>query len=375
MFYKLKKFFLKVLFVIVSDIYKIWIYLKEFFQKNNSIDVAYITNFQNDVERGFMGFIPLLRNNFFSYSLKLKTKNGKVGRVITINSLAKDLVKDFKTRELNNKSHIARVQIREAIDDVVKKGAKIILFGASTKRLFTENELIELNQRYTQVVFTIGDNGTAIKLWKDVELVIRENNLTKNDKIAIIGPNGFLGSSVRKKLEENNFNNLFLISQSDKIPFDNLKNIKLIIACSHHPKVRLNKEILEKIKCDGKIFVVDVSRPYNLSEKEYKNCVKNKIKVVRIDAGNSYNKDLDYDGRIIASIALKQIGLSRKRLFGCFSEATALADFSYTELVKYDFLKVNDETIKFVEKAFDKTGFEVSYPRNFGKPLLLENKK
>lgn len=375
MFHKIKKFLLKILYIVTSDMYRGWIYLKEILYKNEPIDVAYITNFQNETEKGFMGSIPLLRNNFFSYSLKLRTKNGKVGRIITINSLSKELIRDFKTRELNNKSHIARVQIREAIDDVTKKGAKVILFGASTKRLFTKDELIELNQKYAQVIFTIGDNGTVIKLWEDVNFVIKENNLSKNDKIVIIGPNGFLGSSIRKKLEENGFNNLFFVSQSDEIPFDGLENIKLIVACSHHPRVKLKKEILNKIKCKDEIFVIDVSLPYNFSEKEYTNCIKDNMNVVRIDAGNSYNKNLDYDGRFIATIALKQIGLSRKRLFGCFSEATALADFSYEELIKYDFLNVDSKTIKFVEKAFNKTGFEVSYPRNFGKKLILENKK
>lgn len=369
---KIEKFFTKILNIIASDIYRGWVFIKEFFNKNDQIDVAYITNFQNNIERGFMGSYPLLRNKLFVRSLKLKMKNGKIGRIITINSLASDLVKDFKTRKFNNKSHIARAQVRSAIDDVARKGASVILFGASTKRLFSDGELAELNEQYAEITFTIGDNGTIIKLWKDVKFAIKNNKISKNDKILVIGPNGFLGSSVRKKLINKGYSNLELVSQTDEIPFDNIKDVKLIVACSHHPKVKLKKEILKKIMHKNGIFVVDVCRPYNFSRKEFYKCLNENISVQRIDAGNSYNKGLKYDGSIIANIALKQIGLSQKRLFGCFSEASALTEFSRKDLNKCDFLSVNDKAIDFVDKAFIKTGFERSRSCNFGKPVKLK---
>ena len=194
---KIKYFFIKIVNIIASDLYRFWISIKEFFSRSNKIDVAFITNFQNNTERGFMGSYPLLRNKPFVHSLKLRMKNDRIGRIITINSLSKDLVKDIKTRQFNNFGHIARFQVREAIDDVAKRGVRVILFGASTKRLFDDEELAELDKKYTEVTFTIGDNGTVIKLWDDVKNAIKDEKISKNDKILVIGPNGFLGSAIK----------------------------------------------------------------------------------------------------------------------------------------------------------------------------------
>lgn len=371
---KIKNFFVKILNIITSDVYRSWIFLEEFLSKNDKIDVAYITNFQNDVERGFMGSFPLLRNKLFTYSLKLRMKGGYVGRIITINSLASDLVKDFNTRKFNNKGHIARAQVREAIEMLYKKGVKVVLFGASTKRLFSDEELAEINSQYTEITFTIGDNGTTLELLRDVEFAIKSENISKNDKIIIIGPNGFLGNSVKNKLISQGYSSLSLVSQSDKNPFSNINDAKLVVACSHHPRVRLTSNIIKNITHNKGIFVVDVCRPYNFTRKEFYKCLNDGILVKRMDAGNSYNKNLKYEGSIIANIALRQVGLSQNRLFGCFSEASALANFSYKDLVNYDFLSVNNKTIDFVNKAFNKAGFEICYPRNFGE-LVDINKK
>jgi hypothetical protein len=365
---KLRKIIIQISNILASDIYRAWVFVKEIFSdRKNAIDVVFITNFQNNIERGFMGSLPLLRNKPFVYSLKFKMKNDKIGRIITINSLSENLIKNIKTRKFNNFGHLARFQVREAIDDAVQRGARVVLFGASTKRLFDTNELAELDKKYKQVVFTIGDNGTVIQLWNDVKKVMKVEHISKKDKILIIGPNGFLGNAIKIKLQNRGYSNLDLVSQTDKVPFEKSEKIKLIIACSHHKKVRLTKKIIQQIAEKNGIFVVDVSRPYNFSKKEFNKCLRKNIKVKRIDAGNSYNKNLCYDGGVIANIALNQIGLSQKRLFGCFSEASSLVDYPYDELVKYDFLSVNNQAINFINKSFKKTDFETSHFYNFGK--------
>lgn len=358
------KLFMRVVFMIASDIYRMAIKIKDLFI-GERIDVAYITNFQNDVERGFMGFSSLFREKLFTYALRLRLGDKVVGQYIAINSIAKDLVKDPTTRNLGFKGLKARTQVLAAIEELSKKGARVVLFAASTKRLFDRSELEEISKEYPNMTFTIGDNGTAIELLRDVFDVINRKGISKSDKIMVIGPNGFLGKVVRESLEKVGYHNLITVSQRNKDPFD-FGGVRMVIACSHHRNVRINRKIIEKISHEEGLYVVDVCRPYNFSKREFRSCLENGVNVERRDSGNTFNKFLKYDVPLIATVALKQLGLSENRLFGCFSEATALAAVDRDKLQAFDFLSINGSAIKFVKIALDRAHFTPSPVCNFG---------
>lgn len=356
----------KIVFMILSDMYRAFVYIKEImFDNSHSFDVAYITNFQNDIERGFLGLSSLWKYKPFELALKLRMNN-ITGRFIAINNIADNMVKDLTTGQISDAMKTAKKQVRQAITYSVNRGAKVILFGASTKRLFSREEISILLQQYPNIIFTIGDNGTAWSLWQDILSALKEFKICKHDKIAVIGPNGFLGSVAKKKLMYAKYKNIIQISQKDETPFDNLDDVKLVIACSHHKKVRLTASIIHKIAHANGIHIIDVCKPHNFSYCEYLKCKDFDMNVTRQDSGNTLNDTISYDGILIAGIALKQLELSPKRMFGCFSEATALAAFSHHELLQYDFFNVSDAKINFINDAFKRSGFYVSSKFNFG---------
>jgi hypothetical protein len=359
----MKKIVMKGIFIILSDIYRIFVHIKEIIcdKGDHDFDIAYITNFQNDVECGFLGITSLWKHKAFAPALKLRM-HGIRGRYIAINSVAHDMIKNPATGAFSEQMHIARKQVVEAIIYAWKHHAKIILFAASTKRLFSENEIRIFAQRYN-MTFTIGDNGTIIALLGDVQCAIECYSITPNDNIVVIGPNGFLGSEVVRYLEKRGFDNVVCISQKDKHPFENVSDVRLVIACSHHPSVRLTADILQKISSTNGVHVVDVCKPSNFSLREFK---KSRVDVTRQDAGNMENSNLTYDGSWIACIALKQLHLSDKRLFGCFSEATALATMPSVMLKHFDFLSVNKTSMDIVQLCFERTNFRISQICNFG---------
>ncbi len=364
-------FFLKKIYVLVSEFYRGWISVKEFFSGKRA-EVYFLTNLQRESEKAFLGKDFIAHNKYFSYSLKVRL--GKIsGQILAINSIAKDLVKGHNPRA----REIAKRQVSTAIHDAVGRGAKVILFGASTKRLLSVNELDEMQKCYPQVTLTIGDCGTVLMLLKDVRRAIREQRISRSDKILLTGPNGFLGAIVKKFLLSEGFSNVVCVSsQTGTNPFDEIGGeFKLFIACSHHYRSRPITADLRKIAHSEGLYVVDVCRPHAILKKVYFSTQKSGIKIVRQDAGNTYNSDLRWEFPLIAKVALGQLDLSLSRLFGCFSEALALGNFSREELSQFDFLSVNKNAGAFVENAFEKTGFEVSPICNYGEGILLRSKK
>ncbi|XLQ19804.1 MAG: hypothetical protein ACKUBY_04390 [Candidatus Moraniibacteriota bacterium] len=363
------KIFLKFSFMILSDIYRGFVYIKEVLQSNtnHSFDVAYITNFNNSVEQGFMGISSLWCDKAFVPALKLQLGDVR-GRYIAINNVAKDMNRNPVTGEITDGMKVARKQARQAIKYSVRKGVRVVLFGASTKRLFSKQELAEFTTCHPGVIFTIGDNGTVIALWQDVRSALDKNDISKDDGIVVIGPNGFLGSVIRKKLLENGYTNIIPISQRGHNPFAEARDVKLVVACSHHHRVRLSQSIIKDIMYHGGVHVIDVCKPFNFSRAEYENCKREGILVTRQDAGNMMNVNLAYSGSVIASVALKQLNLSQERLFGCFSEATALA-YSNSSSQGNMFLTVNDPAINIVGDAFKQSQFVTAPQCNFGNVL------
>jgi len=358
-----KMLLIKVIFMVFSDFYRFmaavldWRSHLRALRGGPRFDVACITNFENEVQRYFMGLRGMRKK--WVYGLRFSLGDTLV-RYIMINSTFRNL-----TRPAGKEK--GKEQVRAAIADAVRKGARVILFAAYIKRLFRENELKELRAAYSGVTFTIGDNGTAWALLVDVFRAIESNNLNHSSRIMILGPNGFLGSALVTVLRNSGFTNLVLVSSRSgrTNPFDGIRDVELVAACSHHGNLRLTADILRNISHPKGIYVVDVCRPVNFHYREFAKC--DRERVGRQDAGVVFNRRLKYVFLPGALFVLKKLRLSPHRLYGCFSEATALGAVENAILQQYDFMNTNRKALKFVETIFAEQGFEISPVSNYGK--------
>ena len=346
------------LFMMLSDLYRMvavvldWRCQLRVLSGGGKYDVAFITNFENDLQKGFMG---ISRMKSVAYGLRFSL-GGSLCRYLLINSSAHDLARP-RSQQLGK--HHVRLAIKIAIRD----GARVILFAAGTKRLFSESEFAEIRKDYPHIIFTIGDNGTALALLSEVVHAIKLRGLKIDSKITILGPNGFLGEATAKFLQTLGYNNLQLLSSSKENPFAGVHEVELIVACSHYARLKLTSDILDSISCEKGAYVVDVCRPSNLSRKEFLKCTN----VARQDSGMVHNAGLRYVFPLGAQFVLHQLGISTRRLYGCFGEAVALSALPQEDLSGFDFLSVNSKTMRLLERAFTLTGFVVSPVHNYGK--------
>ncbi len=151
------------------------------------------------------------------------------------------------------------------------------------------------------------------------------------------------------------------------MPFAGVRRVNLIITCSHFKNVRPTAGIIKKITDEGKkISVVDVCRPSAVSKKEFYKAQREGVKIDRRDAGNTLNHNIRYVFKLGANFVLKDLMLSHNRLYGCFSEATALSFLNKKKMLGINLLSVNDEAMETVREAFGLAGFEQSPVRNYG---------
>ena len=315
-------------------------------------DVAFITNLENDLQKKFFG---VFHWRPVAYGLRFSL-GSSLCRYLLINSSAHELARP-------KSQQIAKYCVKVAIRAAVRDGARIILFAAGTKRLFSENELAEIRRNYPSVIFTIGDNGTALALRADVLHAIRLRELKADSRIAILGPNGFLGEVTAKFLRALGYSNLLLLSSNMENPFDDIQGVELIVACSHHTRLKLTVTILDRISCERGAYVIDVCRPGNLSRKEFLKCRN----VARQDSGMVHNAYIRFVFPLGALFVLRRLGISTRIMYGCFGEAVALSVLPHENLKDFYFLSVNTDAMQFMERAFTLAGFAVSPVHNFGR--------
>lgn len=350
------------------------------------IDVVFISNLRDSIDRQlFLGVFNDPKDGFFN-SARIKLK-GLNARILMINSDALELFRP-QTKK------IAQKQFINAVAFASKRGAKVILFAAGVKRLFNKNEMIDIQKQYPHILFTIGDNGTAITLISDIEKVIKMTFASLNKiKFVVLGPSGHLGKAViahfskderyeiyglgsdlkRSKLIANKFG----IKSIEN--FAEINDVDIVVACTHDDRLRLNQEAIKQIKQKQcKLVVVDVAEPKNLTKDEYEQCQND---VVVVHTGDPYSIKLKYVAQVISTHILR---LKPHIIFGCFAEALVLGLIlkeglsSLNELLnnkeypwfdgqknEYDWLEVNDKGKAMVLALFKKYGFELGYLRNF----------
>lgn len=358
-----KRIMVDVLFMLLSDMYRMiaaaldWRCHRRVLSGGAKYDVAFITNFENDLQKGFMG---IFRWRPVAYGLRFSL-GSSLCRYLLINRSAHDLTRP-KSQQIGK--HYARAAIGAAICD----GARIILFAAGTKRLFSESELAGIRRDYPGVIFTIGDNGTALALLSEVAHAIELRVGKDGARIAVLGPNGFLGGVTAKFLRAIGCNDLQLLSSSKENPFAGVHGVDMIVACSHHAGLKLTADILRRISSESGVHVIDVCRPSNLSRGEFMKCTN----VTRQDSGMVHNAGIKYVFPQGAQFVLRRLGISTRILYGCFAEAVALSALPQEDLRGFDFLSVNSDTMKLIGHAFTQAGFAVSPVQNYGEAETMD---
>ena len=338
----------------VSDIYRLGAALFDWrgnwrrVNGKSQLDVACITNFETPYQKNFIG----LGNKEYADGLRYSI-NGTLGRYILINSDAQGMMR-------SQGRTVAKQQLKDAIAYSSLKGARVILFAAATKRLLSETELAHIQIEYPQITFTIGDNGTVLLLLADIKHTIERYKVRKEEGVLLIGPNGFLGSAVKNRLLKEGYSNIYTASYKDEKPFDEASNIRLIVACSHHNKLRLKQKLLARIASAKGVLVVDVCKPDNLTDAEYRKCIKSGQKLIKIRSGMVFNRGLKYTFEIAARVVLEQLSLRPRMLYACFGEATILAqegnNFHHS---KFNFMDTNALAMDHISTGFQNAKYSL----------------
>ncbi len=323
---------------------------------SNCIDEKHRQAFENNIGKSDINgiFKPLLTeyNNFFTI-------------IFSLNITANELL----TREGIERG---RKYFISAVKEAEKSGAKIILLAASTKRLFGHGK--ELKSLFPELVFTIGDNGSALSFRKQIDYFLNKSD--DNKPVLIIGA-GFLGNDAHCFLKNKNKNSIFISKHkingcSDIYPDINSfvakekKNVKIVLGCTHtYP---ITSAELDSLNGDGELYIVDVAVPKCVPSE----LVKNMNHIKRIDGGDYFVKDMKF-----IDFPAQLIGLHNEGdYYGCFMEATILGaeyDKMVNEIRQKDLFKVNDENIEFINSLLLKYRNKILIPiQNQGKGLIGE---
>ncbi len=274
-----------------------------------SIDVVFVSNVRDSIDyKRVIG--RLFKNSSFISMNRFWLEKRIAGRLLAIVTTTEELLTSSGRRK-------AREQFLIAVRWAQKRGVKVVLFAAGTKRLFNSDELKKL---FPDIIFSIGDNGTSQLLIQDTLNYLNKYNLKPNNsRIAVLAPYGFLGEEVTNALTGLGYNvigagpnvsGIRRVKEQYKIDvcetFEEMGYVDAVVACTHSEKIRLNAEYSNLIrKTNKKLLVLDVAEPANLTEAEHKKCNDS---VIRIDVGNGYCKNLS---TVFGAVSWKIIRLGK----------------------------------------------------------------
>jgi predicted amino acid dehydrogenase len=336
------------------------------------IDVAIITNIRDEAE-GQVFWGDNWPTSGHSNGARIYL-NGVAGQVRGIAVTAEELM----TKEGRQR---AKSIFIDAVIWAQKRGAKVILLAASTKRLFGRDGH-ELKQRFPDLLFTIGDNGTATLLCQDVDNALAKSGLNNsNARVLVLGCYGILGEAVTAHLTQRQFdvvgfgaNKKALADMAAHYPIaiadtmDAVGPVDVVIACTHNADTRLTRASINALRQHNrKLLVVDVAEPANLDEATYQQC---QTWVIRQDAGNAHSPLLSY---VLGGISSRMLNLSPQVVFGCFAEALTLYHSIYREhnhvLLNQDWFQVNPANRAFIDNAFASVAIQCPDRCCFNKPV------
>lgn len=287
------------------------------------INVAFVTNMRDRTDwMRYLGFWKPRCNHFNGPRYWFGSVSARV-RALAITA------EEMATSE-------GRIRAREYFIDAVKwaekRGVKVILLAAHTKRLFGNGD--SLRRQFPGILFVIGDNGTFSLLENDALRALKESNvLPGSSRIAILGPYGHLGEAMLRTLLRNGYDVIGAGPNGPRLSdirnryhiqtclaFEGIGKVDAVIACANNESICLTAESVDLLRRESRrLLVVDVAEPPNFKLEEWRRC---KQFVVRQDAGNAYNPKLHY---VLGALSYRMFRQRQGETFGCFSEAIALA--------------------------------------------------
>lgn len=337
-----------------------------------AIDVAIITNVRDEAERYlFWGALRPACGHANGARIYL---NGVAGRVRGIDVTAAELM----TRE-------GRLRARELFLEAVRwsyaRGARVVLLAASTKRLFGRDGAA-LKAEFPDVLFTIGDNGTALLLCHDVERAFQQAGLRPGARVLVIGPYGILGTEVCRHLLAKGYHlagfgttRALLDEFGQRFPqvalYDQVHHVgevDAVVACTHSTGAKLDQTAIDSLRRNGrKLLVIDVAEPANLDAATYQQC---SATVLRQDAGNASSPLLSF---VLGRLSSGMLKLAPRSVFGCFAEALTLHHAIYREQqyqrLNQNWFHVGDANMAVLAQAFQSVSIAVATPHCFGTPV------
>lgn len=333
-----------------------------------ALDVVFICNVRDEAERALFyraGAGPDAQENGPRLYI-----DGVAGQIRGINFTAAEMYSREGRRA-------AKQAFIEAVRWAQQQGAKVVLLAASTKRLFGRDGA-ELKALFPDMLFTIGDNGTARMLCADVDRAIAQSQLSQ-PRILVIGPYGILGSAVSEHLLKAGHqivgfgsNPVYLQEFAERTGAavihqldDAAGEFDLVVACTHSEEARLTAAAAATLRrYNRKLWVIDVAEPANLTRSVYQQV---KQVVLRQDAGNAYSAQLHY---VLGRLTSNQLMLAPGTVFGCFAEALALYHSVYREhnpaALTRDWFDVSALNQALVGEAFRSLRIEVPAAHCFG---------
>lgn len=343
------------------------------------IDVLFISNLRDETDRN--NYLGLLNPKEGHFDGNHYWFNRRVAcRIRVINTTANDLAAPSGWRR-------AKEQFVAAVKWGQERGVKVVLLAAGTKRLFGRNGE-ELKKLFPEILFTIGDNGTANILLQEIEEMLRRTKLNpKESRIVVLGATGILGSQAMDFLMGREFKVVAVSSDALRLARLSLKfgsletqfaekqadlakigQVDAVVACTHNPEHCLISEIVSQLRKPGrKLAVVDVSVPSNLTESEYEKC---RDWVIRQDAGNAYSRKIHY---VLSSISCRMLRMERGTVFGCFAEAILLGNLilkGENWIREINWFDISRENIEKAAEMFLEEGFAPPSPKCFRQPII-----
>lgn len=315
--------------------------------KNSSRDkpiIGIIANSTSPANRlDLIKELGLPKNGFFA-PLKFSFKD-QAGEIIAL---------DIQPNEILSSQGMAKGKkaLLNAVKYLAARGAQVICFTASTKRL--PGRLgTEVKKLYPEITFSIGDSSTFISHRNILQYFVGDQIRVRRDEAIVCMGAGFMGRRTIDYLVNEGFNNITLLSEQGDNSFpSNIKvidsleklpqEIQLFVSCAHKYQFKaahfsnfLNPEAI----------IIDVAVPAGINQETYRCLPKN---VSYFNSGDYYLSDIAYDFPP-QILSFPEVGY----WYGCFTEAVLLAQYRMAglNLTKYDFFKVNDENCNFLDNC------------------------
>jgi len=260
---------------------------------------------------------------------------------------------------LSLKRSFVQKKIIKAIKLAEKKGAKIVGLGAFTSSV--TNGGLDLVGK-TKIGITNGNSLTAAVALEDIAKIIRKNNLSiENDKFAIVGATGSIGSLVAKSLAKNGCKNILLVGRTPEnleklkreikkinqiceamtsVQISDIKKTDLIILATAASAAVIKPEYLKT-----RSIIYDITQPANIDKNVFE-----KNDAVIIKGGLIKTPGIDYH---------LDFGLPKETAFACLTE-TMLLSRNY-KFKNFSLGKANSDQAQEIYYLFKESAFRSNY--------------